>query len=89
MLFQIITTAANPFLCLSHEKSTTPPYSFYVVALFLFYCSQEVELTYPFIYFRVDDFDTIWKEIVLNRDDQVSAHMPITPVNWLNNYVAI
>ena len=37
----------------------------------LFKQAEQVEYTYPFIYFRVDDFDEIWKEIVLSREEQM------------------
>jgi hypothetical protein len=35
--------------------------------------AEEVEITYPFIYFRVDDFEHAWKEITLDRTEHIVA----------------
>lgn len=35
--------------------------------------AESVELTYPFIYFRVDDYEEIWRDVRLEQPDQIIA----------------
>lgn len=35
--------------------------------------AESMELTYPFVYFRVDDHDEIWRDVRLQEPDQIIA----------------